>query len=599
MINTRAYLKVKQHISLPGVGKYVKKQMRDFLEVCEGKSKKFTFDFQMVSNIEFILKMINMPVRRGEPAYGKTAYECATAAQWAIFLSAYAIVYRDNMAKRRYILMVVEWARKNGKTATVAILYIIGFFIGEPGAEMFVAAPKKKDAQRVIASIKKILLASPKLLYLDKFMAKKRFKFAETTVKYPKYGMRCEALANSAAQAKDNASLEGLECDICAIDEVAGLKDSYTIDAMKKSHNHLALGGLTILISTKYPKCDNPFEEVVASAKRVLDGLSLDPRLDERKFALLYEPDAELIDGTENEDAWMTNDLILQQANPLATDNPAYMEARLNDRSEAVEAPEGSKTRIDFITKDCNMVYDGLGTDGFVPMASVQKCKVAKIDWTGRPVWVGIDLAQINDNAAVVMIGTDIENKIIVKPHIFIPADKIKAKTITEGVDYAKYIEEGYCTACGKDAISYEAIEKYIYGLKKAHGISSIMGITYDRYDASYLNMHLSAAGYTTYRAQYSDAGMTPPTQFLKAQILNGKFEYEENPLLEMNFYNTRCKYTGTMGARLDKKTSRGKIDMVMALVYAVMGVMKLNETMPKVTTGDVIVKRNTAMQGW
>ena len=92
---------------------------------------------------------------------------------------------------------------------------------------------------------------------------------------------------------------------------------------------------------------------------------------------------------------------------------------------------------------------------------------------------------------------------------------------------------------------------------------------------------------------------MTPPTQFLKAQILNRRFEYEENPLLEINFHNSRCIYTRTMGARLDKKVSTGKIDMVMALVYAVMGVMKLNETMPKVTTGDVIVKRNTAMQGW
>ena len=521
MINTRAYACCKKELEDPLTGRYVKKQMKEFIDICEGKSDKFFIDLKIVKKIETILKLLKMPEEDEDPSQFKTIYESSIAYQWATYISAFAIFYKDNPKKKRYTQFIIKLGRKNGKSCTVGVTYILKCFMGTPGAKYYIAAPKLKYATEVLNSMQEILLASPKLLYFDKQMTKARFKFAKETIRYSKYRIVCEARTNSVAQAKKHSSLESLKSSLCTVDEVGGLSDTYTIDAMRK------------------------------------------------------------ITGRKNKYAWQTNDLILRQANPLAAIDPGYMEIRKESRDQAIAAGDGSSRQVDFITKYCNISYVGLGSNGFVPLESVKECKVDKIDWTGRTVWVGLDLAQVDDNASVVMIDSNIEDKIIAQSHVFIPQDKIETKSAREHVDYNQYIKEGICTACGTDAIAYEEIEKYILGLKAKYKLGAILGLTYDGYSANYINQHLVAAGYTTYRAQYGDSAMTPPTQFLKAQILNGRFEYEENPLLEINFHNSRCTYTRTMGARLDKKVSTGKIDMVMALVYAVMGVLNLNETTP------------------
>jgi phage terminase large subunit-like protein len=72
------------------------------------------------------------------------------------------------------------------------------------------------------------------------------------------------------------------------------------------------LNKLGCIISTKYPTFNNPFEDEVGYAKRVLDGIESD----ETVFALLYEPNEDLIQK------WATNDDVLRQANPVALEIP-------------------------------------------------------------------------------------------------------------------------------------------------------------------------------------------------------------------------------------------------------------------------------------
>ena len=61
-----------------------------------------------------------------------------------------------------------------------------------------------------------------------------------------------------------------------------------------------------------------------------------------------------------------------------------------------------------------------------------------------------------------------------------------------------------------------------------------------------------------------------PPTKLLKEQILNHEFEYEENKLLEINFQNARCVKDTNKNLYVNKKKSKGKVDMVIALIIAV-----------------------------
>ena len=110
---------------------------------------------------------------------------------------------------------------------------------------------------------------------------------------------------------------------------------------------------------------DNPFESEVAYAKRVLDGIIDDPKL----FALLYEPD-----DTVN---WTDNDKVLMHANPAAQEIPEIMEDILAKRQAAIAKPSA---RQNFLTKHCNIIYQGVETETFIPVSVLQRCRVDKID---------------------------------------------------------------------------------------------------------------------------------------------------------------------------------------------------------------------------
>ena len=52
--------------------------------------------------------------------------------------------------------------------------------------------------------------------------------------------------------------------------------------------------------------------------------------------------------------------------------------------------------------------------------------------------------------------------------------------------------------------------------------------------------------------------------------ILNKKFKYTENKLLEINFQNAKCTFDTNMNRYITKKKSTGKVDMVVSLIDAV-----------------------------
>jgi phage terminase large subunit-like protein len=68
---------------------------------------------------------------------------------------------------------------------------------------------------------------------------------------------------------------------------------------------------------------------------------------------------------------------------------------------------------------------------------------------------------------------------------------------------------------------------------------------------------------------QHSDT-LHPPTKLLFEKCLDGKFQYTENKLLEINFENARCTFDTNMNRYVNKKKSNGKVDMVVALINAV-----------------------------
>ena len=536
----KAYAFCKEFINKDSTPCYVKKQMRDFMDICEDKNKKYVISQRKVKQVEDILKILIMP--KGLKA-GQTLYECTCGYQWLFYIATLCTVYRDNRNKRRYEKGVLEICRKNFKTYTVSTTFIILFLTEPQYSKFYSVAPDGDLSKEVKTAVKETLKSSP-LVY--RYMNKPRWKIVRDYIEFNVTESQLIPLAFS------NNRMDGKLPNAYIADEVGALPNNYPIEAMSSGQLNI-LNKLGFIISTKYPTIDNPFEEEIAYAKKVLDGIEKDETI----FSLLYEPD--------ETSGWETNDLILQQSNPVALEIPEIWEDLLKKRATAIAI---ESKRENFVTKHCNIIYQGQGTETFIDVKDVQECKVAKIDWTGRVVYLGLDLSESNDNTSVAMVSVDDDDNILADVFAFIPEGRIEEKTASEKVNYRDLSRGGKVIACGDRVIDYAVVEDFILSLEEKYGVQ-IQAIGYDRWNALSTAQKLERAGHNTIEIRQHSSNLHSPTKLLKEKILNKEFSYTQNPLLEINFQNARVVYDTNRNQYVTKKKSRGKVDMVVSLINA------------------------------
>lgn len=541
--NNKAYEYCKNNIKKKTNPKYVKLQMKDFMKICEGKDKKYIINEKKLKQLENILKILIMP--KGLKA-GKSLYECTTGYQWLFFIAILCTVYRDNTNKRRYETGVLEICRKNFKTYTIATIFIL-LFLTEPNFSKFYSvAPDGSLSKEVREAISETIKSSP-LLY--EYKGDKRFKILRDYILFKPTQTQYIPLSYSTSR------MDGRLPNAFIADEVGALPNSYAINAMRSGQLNI-LNKLGFVISTKYPTIDNPMEEEVGYAKKVLDGIEKDETI----FALLYEPDSE-----EIKKGWETNDLVLKQANPVALEIPEIWEDLLKKRARAI-AIDGEKEN--FVTKHCNIIYMGVGTETYVDVNDLQQCKIANVDWSGRVVYLGVDLSESNDNTSVSMVSVDDDNKILATSFAFIPEGRIIEKSVAEKVDYNELCKTPYVIACGDKVIDYAVVEDFILNLESKYGVQ-IQAIGYDRWNALSTAQKLERAGYNMVEVRQHSSVLHMPTKLLKEKILSKDFEYTDNKLLEINFQNAKCSYDTNKNLYVSKKKSNGKVDMVVSMINA------------------------------
>lgn len=285
----------------------------------------------------------------------------------------------------------------------------------------------------------------------------------------------------------------------------------------------------------------------------MLDGL----QDDETIFSLLYEPDY-----TKN---WETDDIILKQANPVALEIKEIWEDLLKKRAKAIAM---ESARENFVTKHCNIIYQGAGTETYIDVKDVQKCRVTNIDWNGRVVYLGLDLSETNDNTSVAMVAVDEDDNILSDVVAFIPEGRIDEKNAFEKIDYREFIRAMKVIACGDKVIDYAVVEDFILAVEEKYNVQ-VQAIGYDRYNALSTAQKLERAGYNTVEIRQHSSVLHPPTKRLKEKVLAGEFKYTTNRLLEINFQNARCTYDTNKNLYVNKKKSKGKVDMVVSLINA------------------------------
>ena len=522
------------------VPKYVKKQCEKWLNIADGLNERAVVDMESVAKIERLLKIII------HPDLHCPIYEGLEPYAWFLIIATLCTKCKGS-EERFYVTALLEIARKNFKTFNSAVIFILLMLTEPDFSRFFSVAPDLALSSELKLAIRKIIKSSPALC--DEL---------EPAFKVLRSNIICNLNENEYTPlAYSEDRMDGKLANAFLADE-AGALDAYPIEAMRSSqitlHNKLG-----IIISTQYPKDLNAMQDEIDYAKKVLDELLPD----ERYFSLLYEPDEEISQG----DAWMKEDRILYQANPVAVTHEYIFEELKKQRTKAILY---ENKRENFLCKHCNILYKGLGVEGYIDIQKVKLCKRKKSDswWKGRRVWIGLDLSLSEDNTSVAMV-TEENGTIYARVMGFLPEGRIDIKTDKENVDYKKLSEDGCCTPCGEEVIDYAEVERYITGLEKQFGVT-VVQVGYDRWNAISTVQKLEGVGYECVEIKQHSSTLHAPTKLLKEAALSQKFQYDENRLLEINFQNARCTEDTNLNKYVNKKKSTGKVDMVVALINAI-----------------------------
>lgn len=517
------------------VGRYVKKQCRQWLDIADGNTPGFFVSESEYSRISKLLKVMIHPDLHINMYEGLEDYAM-------LFIVAVCCTMREN-GTRKYSIALLEIARKNFKTFTSGVIFIILLLTEPRFARLFSVAPDYKLSSELRLAVRKIIKCSPFL--------EKHFKITRDMI-------TCRLTDNEYTPlAYSNDRLDGKLANAFLADE-DGAMDTYPVEAMTSSQINLR-NKLGIIISTRYPNDNNDFDERIDFCKKILDGI----QDSDNYFALLYEPDDEIIND------WPTNVNVLFQANPAMLDKPEMQKNLIEKRDMAVMF---DSQKQNFLCKHCNISYKGLGTEGYVSIDKVQKCRIIRDDafWDGKYVYLGFDLSQTEDNTAVAMV-TYLNGVIYARVMGFIPGERIEEKTKKEKFNYQRSADAGECIVCGGDVIDYAMVEEYILTLEKKLGVR-VLYAAYDKYNALSTVQKIEAADdpIQCVEVMQHSRVLHPATKLLKEKILKGEFRYEENRLLENNFSNARCTEDTNLNKYVNKKRSAGKVDMVVALINAV-----------------------------
>lgn len=517
------------------VGRYVKKQAEKWLYIADGDDADAFIDEKMLGKVMALLSLMIHPDVRKPMNEALEPY-----AMWIVV--AVFCTKKRGSGKRLYTSILLEIARKNFKTFTSAVIFLVAMLTGARYSRSFSVAPDYALSKELRLAVAKIIKSSPEL---------------ETHFRVMRDCIKCKLNdAEYTPLAYSNDRMDGRMADIFLADE-AGALDAYPVEAMRSSQITLE-EPLGIVISTQYPNENNVLIDEIDIAKKALDGL-----IDRGDiFALLFEPDEELVKD------WEHDERVLYQANPVALTMPRVFEALQAKRAAAVLY---ENKRENFLCKHLNIRYRGLGVEGYVDINHVRECATREelSFWRGRDVWLGIDLSQTDDNTSVAMVAVD-DAHIHAKVWAFIPEERIDIKSAKEQLDYRAMIKAGWCFACGDSIIDYGFVEKFILSLEDRYGVR-IVSAGYDRYNAISTVQKLESAEnpIECVEIKQHSSVLHQPTKLIYEQVEKRVFRYDANRLLEINFQNARCVEDTNQNKYVNKKKSAGKVDMVVAIINA------------------------------
>lgn len=451
--------------------------------------------------------------------------------QKAFIESAFGFV--DENGNRKYRKVIFFVARKNGKSVLASAL---GNYMltkdGEGGAEVYSIATKKEQAKIVWEEAKRMIKKSPAL--------SKRIRCLIGGIYYDAKDSYFRALAS------DSNSLDGLNSHCVIADEVHAFKDKNLIDVMYDSMSAREQPML-IETSTMGTVRQNVFDIEYDYASQVIDGLVQDETL----LPIIYELDDEK--EWTNEEAWY-------KANPSLG-----VIKSLKDLRDKVERAKANPIElVNLLCKDFNVRQNSM--NAWLTFEDLNNEEIYA-EWKDSYVIGGVDLSSTTDLCCATLLGV-VKGKIRVKQMYWIPTNYLEKKITEDKIPYDKWLKMGWIRLSGESKIDYHDITQWFIEEVQNNDLRPLW-VGYDSWNAQFWCDDMKENGFDMVEVRQGYKTESAPLKQMKADLMDKKINYNNNPILKWNLSNVAVKQDENDNIMITKEKSRQRIDGVASLMDA------------------------------
>ena len=478
---------------------------------------------------------------------GKMSGKKIELLMWMVFVLANVFGWyytdEDNQGRsgeRRFTKAFTLVARGNAKSflCSIVALYTMTFSPnGNPSC--YSVARNAAQAGIVFKDAKTMIKSAASLL---------RQKFNVMAHKLQSWGLN----GLFEPMAADSQSIDGLRVALGICDEL---------------HAHHNAELMNTLISGISATTD-PLIFSISTAGIQLDGVCIH----ERNHVRDINSNLEKVDGyfgiefaIDDKDNW-EDEKNWTKANPSL----GYAVSMNKIRGEYVRAKQSAVNRKDFLTKFLN-VFVNTNDSPYLDLLQMQMTCARKgldiKDFVGRKCYIGLDLAQKIDLAALSIIFPEDDGGVSIFQRHYLPESALDAATPARYEAYVQWEEDGHLTVTAGAATDYDFIKAEILHCAKQYDLQMV---GYDPYSASQFAISLEKSNIEMVEVKQGISHLSEPSKMLQSLVAQGKLNYDEDDkAFEWCCANAVCfkDINENMKVLKDKSKPHDKIDSIIATI--------------------------------
>ncbi|MDR3241798.1 MAG: terminase large subunit [Lactobacillaceae bacterium] len=502
---------------------------------------------------------------------------------WEIFLLGSLVGWRNTKTGgKRFRQAIVSIARSQGKTYIAAILATYDFFVqshGKKNQDIIVSANTTSQTKKIFSYTSGTVSALLNSVF--KMFDDNIFPRSMDIVDKENHNQIIRISA-------EGGKYDGYHATTAIFDEAGDQKNRDAFgkitSGMIKNENALFL-----LISTAYQSPNAPFREDIKNGK---DAIEKDERSYDSTFLAVWSQD----DASEvfKPEMWIKSNPLLG----LKNQKVVLLNGLISERDSKMR--EGKIN--DFIVKNMNVWLNAEENAAF-ELDDVERTVVTDFDMYGREVYIGFDNSMTSDDAALAFVfpylNDDGEQRWHLYQHSFIPwhkAGSIEAKESQDGMNYRHMEKLGFAsiTEHDKGLINNDSIYQWLMEFVENNQLK----VKYFAYDAmhtyAFIKSILEATEWTALPVRQGSLSLTEPTRWLQNAFVEDRVTHFDDPLMQKSLMNAVIVDGGNNDIKIDKSKATYKIDLVDALIDALVEGINHFEDFANQTDGDAYQKMDT-----